>query len=362
MAVDVDLRTLLEQGATLPAHWYSDPDIHAFERERVFARHWQFVGPAEWLDRDGAYFAGRAGHIPVVVVRDGDATRAFVNVCRHRAHIVASDRGCKKTLQCPYHAWTYGLDGALRNAPRAQVEGDFRPEELGLLPVAVGTWGPLVFVNPDIDAAPLLDALGPLPDHVAASGIDLDALRLRRVQPSTSDYNWKTAVENTLECYHCQVAHPGFSRVIDVAKSAYELATDGLVLSQFGPAKTGDDPRRPPMPDGIVKQAQYHILFPSSSIDLVPGPPNLQAYAWSPLSTTRMASTTFSWFTGETTDAEIDQIIAFNDEVSAEDEALVNSVQEGLDSGAVRHGRLMPESEALIGRFQRLLYDAVTGP
>jgi phenylpropionate dioxygenase-like ring-hydroxylating dioxygenase large terminal subunit len=361
MAVDVDLRALLEQGYTLPAHWYSDPGIHALERELIFSRYWQFVGPAEWLDQDGAYFAGRAGHIPVVVVRDGDEIRAFVNVCRHRAHIVAHDRGCKKTLQCPYHAWTYGLDGSLRNAPRASLEAGFDPAELGLLPVAVDTWGPLVFVNPDVAAAPLHESLGRLDAHVAASGVDLAALTLRRVEHSISDVNWKTALENTLECYHCQVAHPGFSRVIDVAKSAYELTADGLLLSQFGPAKTGDDPRRPPMPRGIIEQAQYHILFPSSSVDMVPGPPNLQAYAWAPMSPSKMASTTFCWFSAETTEEEIDQVIAFNDQVSAEDAALVDSVQEGLDSGVVPYGRLMPESEALIGRFQRLLYDALAG-
>ena len=64
MAVDVELGTMLEQGDTLPAHWYSDPAIHALERERVFSRNWQFVGPTEWLDRDGAYFAARAGAHP----------------------------------------------------------------------------------------------------------------------------------------------------------------------------------------------------------------------------------------------------------------------------------------------------------
>jgi phenylpropionate dioxygenase-like ring-hydroxylating dioxygenase large terminal subunit len=115
------------------------------------------------------------------------------------------------------------------------------------------------------------------------------------------------------------------------------------------------------MPAGIVQQAQYHVIFPSSSVDMVPGPPNLQAYAWAPISASRMTSTTFSWFADETTEEEIDQIIAFNDEVSAEDVALVDSVQEGLDSGVVPHGRLMPESESLIGRFQRLLYDALAG-
>src|SRR3954452_642412 len=355
----VDVATMLEHGGTLPAHWYSDPRIYALERERVFARTWQFVGPTDWLDRDRAYFATRAAHIPIVVVRDGDELRGFVNVCRHRGHLVADGRGCKRTLQWPYHAWTDGLGGTLRTAPRTQLEADFAPAELGLLPVAVETFGPLVFVNPAPGAAPLADALGPLAGHIAASGVDLAALRLRRVERAVTECNWKTALENTLDCYHCQVAHPGFSRVIDVATSAYRLDSDGLLLSQFGPAKTGDDPRRPPLPAGIVEQPQYHVLFPSSSIDLVPGPPNLQAYAWAPVSPTRMVSTTFSWFSDGTTDEEIDQIIAFNNEVSAEDEALVRSVQQGLDSGVVVSGRLMPESEALIGRFQRLLFDAL---
>src|SRR5689334_2118105 len=134
MAVDVALGTMLEQGGTLPAPWYSDPGIHALERERVFARTWQFVGPTEWLDRDGA---------------------------------------CQRALQCPYHAWTYGLDGALRTAPRAQLEADFDPSGLGLVPVAVDTFGPLVFVNPDPAAAPLAEALGRLGEHIAASGVDL---------------------------------------------------------------------------------------------------------------------------------------------------------------------------------------------
>src|SRR5262249_60220234 len=130
-------------------------------------------------------------------------------------------------------------------------------------------------------------------------------------------------------------------------------------LVSRAPATRAHAPPRPRLPAGIVQQAQYPLGFPSPPVDLVPGPPNLQAYAWSPVSPTRMLSTTFSWFGDETTDEEIDQIVAFNNEVSAEDEALVLSVQEGLDSGVVPHGRLMPESEALIGRFQRLLFDAL---
>ena len=121
-----------------------------------------------------------------------------------------------------------------------------------------------------------------------------------------------------------------------MAKSAYELTAEGLLLSQFGPAKTGDDPRRPPMPRGIVEQAAVPRHLPVELGRHGAGPPNLQAYAWAPMSPSKMASTTFSWFSEETTEEEIDQIIAFNDEVSAEDVALVDSVQEGLDSASCR--------------------------
>src|SRR5690349_17100153 len=99
---------------SLPWAWYADADVLRREGERIFARSWQYVGHTGQVD-PGSFFAATAGEIPVVVTRarEGDL-RAFLNVCRHRGHIVASGSGQRESLQCPYHAWTYGLDGQLR--------------------------------------------------------------------------------------------------------------------------------------------------------------------------------------------------------------------------------------------------------
>ena len=123
---------------TLPWDWYVSADVLAQEQERVFKRAWTYACPAEWVTEPGAYVACNTGDVPLVVVRGRNgALRAFVNVCRHRGSVIASGRGRRETLQCPYHAWTYDLDGTLRKAPRSERESDFRPEELSLRPALV---------------------------------------------------------------------------------------------------------------------------------------------------------------------------------------------------------------------------------
>ena len=109
----------------------------------------------------------------VTRARDGEV-RAFLNVCRHRGFPLAEGSGKRETLQCPYHAWTYGLDGSLRAAPRSDEEPDFPKSELGLSSLPVDTWGPFVFVNADRDAEPLAEALGSMPAQVAELGLDVD--------------------------------------------------------------------------------------------------------------------------------------------------------------------------------------------
>ncbi|HEX2045184.1 MAG TPA: aromatic ring-hydroxylating dioxygenase subunit alpha, partial [Gaiellaceae bacterium] len=232
MSETVRLEEELAAGATLPADWYDDPAILRLEQERIFARSWQYAGRAELVAEPGSFFACFAGRIPLVVVRDGAGElRAFVNVCRHRGHVVAEGAGRRETLQCPYHAWTYGLDGALRAAPRSEREPDFEASAFSLLPVSVATWGPLVFVNPDAEAAPLVDALGELPRRVGESGLELERLRFRERSEWEVRANWKLCCENFLECYHCQVAHPSFAKVVDVSVEAYRLEESRFVSS-----------------------------------------------------------------------------------------------------------------------------------
>jgi phenylpropionate dioxygenase-like ring-hydroxylating dioxygenase large terminal subunit len=162
---------------TIPFDWYSDPSVLRLERDRIFRRTWQYAGRADQVAEPGAYFTCDLGGIPIVVVRGEDGTlRGFHNVCRHRGSLVCEGEGKRASLQCPYHAWTYALDGTLRAAPRSDLVPGFDKDELGLRPAAVGSWGPFVFVNPDPDAVPLGDWLGDLPALVDASGVELDSL------------------------------------------------------------------------------------------------------------------------------------------------------------------------------------------
>ena len=198
---------------TTPYSWYVDPAVLTAERERIFRRSWQYAGHTGELDGPGSLFPTQVGGLPVVVVLDKDGElRGYLNICRHRGTVLVDEPQKRGTIQCPYHAWTYGLDGSLRGAPRSKDEPGFDEDELGLAPVSVGTWGPFVFVNPDPHAEPLEEALGDLPAVVAGNGLDVDALRFHHRVTWSINANWKIAIENYLECYHCQLNHPEIGR------------------------------------------------------------------------------------------------------------------------------------------------------
>jgi choline monooxygenase len=353
----------LEDGWTLPASWYSHAAVAELERQRVFSGSWQYGGPAEQVQEPGSFMATQAGHIPIVATRDGEGVlRGFVNVCRHRAYMIARDSGCRETLQCPYHAWTYELDGSLRKAPRSEREANFDPADFSLLPVSVETWGPFLFVNSNPEAPPLAEWLGELPATVARSGLDLTTLRYHSHLEFPIEANWKVALENYLECYHCPVAHPGFSKVIDVDPDSYALSVSATFSSQIGPIRASaltDNGRASYKPVGDVIQSQYHFLFPNTTVNIVPGPQNISLERWVPDGPGRTIEVTDYWF-GKDVPAEIVQeVLAFDNEVGREDIDLVVTVQEGLNSGTVPQGRLMLESEQLIADFQRRLADAI---
>jgi choline monooxygenase len=356
----------LDEGWTLPAAWYREASVFEAEREPIFGGAWQYAIPAEQVAEPGCFASAQVGHVPVLVVRGRDGTlRGFVNVCRHRGHLVALGTGCRETLQCPYHAWTYDLDGSLRRAPRSEREAEFDPAGFSLLPVSVDVWGPFVFVNPDPQADPLAQTLGELPALVAQSGVVLDTMRFHSHHEWPIEANWKVALENFLECYHCSVAHPGFSKVIDVDPDAYGLSVHATFSSQVGPVRASalDGKRRVPyVPRGDVDQAQYHFVWPATTINIAPGPQNVAVERWVPVGPRRTIEVTDYFFGSDVSDESIAELMAWDEQVAVEDVALVDSVQAGLDSGLVPQGRLMLASEQLIADFQRRVHEALTGP
>ena len=226
----------------------------------------------------------------------------------------------------------------------------------------MGTWGPFVFVNPDPDAAPLEAALGRLPEIVAESGLDLDAIRFHSHHEWPIEANWKVVMENFLECYHCPTAHPGFSKVIDVSPDAYALQTHATFSSQIGPVRQSalaGNGKAAYTPLGDVVQAQYHFLFPSTTLNVAPGIPNISMERYNPDGLRRTIEVTDYYFGADASDEEIAELIAWDTQVAEEDVSLVQSVQRGLESGAVPQGRLMSTSEQLIADFQRRVHDAL---
>jgi phenylpropionate dioxygenase-like ring-hydroxylating dioxygenase large terminal subunit len=359
--ISSDQREALERGLTLPASWYSDPAVLDLEHDRIFGRSWQYAGVLEQVSEPGAFITCRAGVTPVVVVRGRDEElRAFVNVCRHRGHEVAAGCGKRETLQCPYHAWTYDLDGSLRKAPRSEREPRFDHADWSLRPVLVDTWGPLVFVNADLGAASLAETLGDLPAEIVRRGLDPAQLEYKgRSRELLIDANWKIVVENFLECYHCPVAHQSFSRLLDVDPDAYELTAARWSSSQYAPVKSRNGRALPYDPTGEITSSQFHFIWPNSTLNTLPGPPHIRVLVFQPVDAHRTATFVDGFWAPGTPDEIIQDITDFGAVVGKEDVELVQSVHRGLRSGAIERGRLLLTSEHLIQHFQLLVHDAL---
>jgi len=355
-------REELERGMTLPASFYSDAAVLELELDRIFGRTWQYAGVLEQVAESGTFLTCRAGKTPVVVVRGRDEElRAFVNVCRHRGHEVMQGCGRRETLQCPYHAWTYDLDGSLRKAPRSEREPGFVNADWSLHPVLVDTWGPLVFVNADLDAAPLAETLGDLPAELLRRGLDPSTLDYKgRSRELLINANWKIVVENFLECYHCPVAHQSFSRLLDVDPDAYQLTASRWSSSQYAPVRSSNGRELPYDPTGEITHSQFHYIWPNWTLNTLPGPPHIRVLVFQPVDADRTATFVDGFWAPGTPDEIIDDITSFGAVVGQEDVELVESVHRGLRSGAIERGRLLLTSEHLIQHFQLLVHDALT--
>src|SRR6202795_3823172 len=162
---------------SVPAPFYTDPEVCAQENERIFARAWQGVGHRQQLEKPGDFFTTELLGEPLLLARGAQSElRGFYNVCRHRAGPPAEGCGSKKLFRCSYHGWTYGLDGALISATEIDGVENFHAEDFALKPVLAEQWCNLVFANLDRNAEPLAKSLGTLPKQV--EGFDFAGMKL----------------------------------------------------------------------------------------------------------------------------------------------------------------------------------------
>ncbi len=349
--IDSTIAQALEAGHTLPARWYADEAVFEEEKRRIFNRSWQYVGHTGLVAKPGDFITTRLGSIPAVIARDNDGSlRAFANVCRHRgSEVVLECAWNRKTLQCHYHGWTYNLDGTLRNAPRANEQTTFAKENFPLIPFAVETWGPMIFVNSGGSAGSLRDVIGDLPSLFQRAGVDLARMRMHRQDVYEIASNWKIIIENFNECYHCPIAHPAFSEVIDTDKYSADVSHE-YYSTYHGPLLRSNE-------NGV----NYATLWPTAMIALSSHPMAMQVLCVYPIDAGHTRETIDYYFAEDATEDQIHEYKELGDLVQREDVVLCESVQRGLSSGAIENGTLMLSREQGIQHFQRLVYRFLSG-
>ena len=210
MSMYVNTRPELSSGiTTLPATYYTDPAHFAAELEHIYFDMWLCAGRTEQIPEPGSYFVRRIGNASVIILRDADGTvRAHHNVCRHRGTMLCGDTEGRFAgrIQCPYHAWTYGLDGTLVSAPHMEKVVGFREADYPLRGVAVDTWDGHIFVNLSEHPTPFADHVVGLPAKFRPWGMEELRLVERRVYALKA--NWKLIIQNYSECLHCPLVHP----------------------------------------------------------------------------------------------------------------------------------------------------------
>jgi Rieske 2Fe-2S family protein len=233
-AVNYTPRKLVYDGQrTLPQPYFTDPAILAQEKERLLLNGWVAVGRAEQVAKPGAYFVADVAGQSIIVLRDKTGTiRAFYNVCAHRGSRLCEEHQgqLSETLQCPYHAWTYALDGRLIGAPSTNDLEGFSKSDWPLRPVAVGSWEGFLFLNLSPMPEPFEQYMGPVWDRFVRFGSS--DLLLGKTIEYTVKANWKLIVQNYSECYHCALVHPELTKLTPPTGGANDL-TDGAFLGGY---------------------------------------------------------------------------------------------------------------------------------
>jgi choline monooxygenase len=324
---------------SIPADWYTRPEILALEHERVFGQHWQYVGDASLVAEPNSYMTGRLGAMPIVVTRDdAGVLRGMVNVCRHRGAVVVDGCGSRKTLQCRYHGWTYRLDGTLHRATQMSA-----PEGVRLPQISVTAVGNLLFACAAPDAPDLEVVLGQFLEQTRdVAGVDIQRLELRQSIDHEIQANWKAVVENFVECYHCPLIHsvtlPGYGG------EGYDVEIQETTQTQHMESD----------------RFNFLFLFPNTQVSVYGNSSALIARALVPVDEKRTLLTLDYWFHSDVS-AEVEkELVEWFETVVGEDLPLCESVQSGVSSGGFERGYLHPEQEAGPWHFQRLLSAALT--
>jgi len=363
-------REPLEHASALPGWCYVSPEWHEREMETLFRRDWLCAGRVEQIPKPGDYFCIElAGH-PLIVVRGDDAkVRVHSAVCRHRGAIIAQDEGHCRAFVCPYHSWTYAIDGRLvgtpGDPPPMAGSAGFDRAQYGLSAIRSDTWGGFVFVTFNEQARPLLEWLGDLPGFLAE--YRLEDMHWTHKDTYDVECNWKVWLENAFENYHAMTIHRKHMDPKNPQNWEF-LRTNGPWEAMYSKRSIVAYSGLPPVPGLSEKNASglYHIwIQPSVQIILTSsymkfrqylphGPEKLRLYEnWTfPRSTVEKPD--FGDVVGPAYYEKYSQIVR-------EDLGINPVVQKGMRSGGYRPGRYSTE-EFIVHRIANRVIDRVVGP
>ncbi len=330
----------VENASTIPSSWYLDSRIAELEKQTLFSHSWQVACRLDQIQHDGEYVTCEVAGERIVVVRGSDGVvRGFFNVCRHHAAAVVTEaEGEAKQLRCPYHGWTYSLEGQLTNAPDLGGVRDFDRASLGLVPVQVAEWKQWLLVRPEHQGP----QLSQIPD------LNVDEFSWYKRRGYRLDCNWKVFVDNYLDGgYHVPHLHKSLNRRLDY--SEYQIELGNRFCLQSSPYSGGN-------------RALYYWIYPNFMINIYPTAMDTN------LVIPRGANQTDVIFDFYFTDVSDEARgvnfanIETSERIQHEDVAICTSVQRGLASRAYSAGRLSARREGGEHLFHRLLHaDLTTG-
>jgi choline monooxygenase len=357
-----DSSSPLDEAWTIPASWYTDDRLYKLELKTVFSSTWQYAARLDQLAKPGSYVTTDIGGEPIVVVRGGDnQIRGFFNVCRHHAAAVMTEpEGSAAQMRCPYHGWTYSLEGELKGTPDFTGVCNFDRASNGLVPVKTEVWENWVFVNlareprkslPDFLGADLVNQIKPL---------ELVGMHWLERRHYAFDCNWKVFVDNYLDGgYHVPHLHKGLDSVLDYSK--YMIENGEHFCLQWSPMVSEGAEEQ----TGAVRKgdrALYYWIYPNFMFNWYDGALDTNLVIPRGVDQTEVI---FDFYFPDVSDqarARNLASIGVGQRIQDEDVAICKSVQRGLTSRAYTAGRLSVRREAGEHLFHRLLHaDLVAG-
>ena len=353
----------------LPNHCYWSEDVLHRERSHLFGHTWCFAGRASAVPASGDVQPVEVAGQPLLLVHDeSERVRVFHNVCPHRgARLVSEPRTARNRLVCPYHAWTYDLDGRLVSRPhydgpgRHSSGGGSECDPISLVEVRSHTWFDWVFVDLSGECDPFARHMRPLLERL--EHFPLTEFRFYETLRCEFAANWKLVAENHFDVYHVFRVHPELDRVFSGPRTSHEI--DGVLMFNEYFAddsdRSGGLPDPPGLPVSWSNRVFYGNLFPNLGFSAYPASVFIAEFV--PLAPDRTAMEMHFYFAGDDDDAEIasgrERVLAWWRALNAEDEAVCALMQLGRRSAAYPGGRLAPHWDRVTQHFARMVAESL---